>query len=122
MSLLSFDDRAEPSMVALLTVLPGPDRKRSRTPYSYCLAYRNPEPDAVGCVTMWEVQGGRLSYQIAVERREAGELRVHCTCADAVYRAENEGRFCKHVTGFLRVARDLHEQAESFRLELRPAS
>src|SRR5437016_5216910 len=122
MSLLSFDDRAEPSVVALLTILPGPDRKRSAAPYSYRLVYRNPEPEAVGCVMTWEVSGGRLPYQIAIERHEAGDLRIYCTCADAVFRAENEGRFCKHVTGFLRVGRELHDQTEALRLDLRSAS
>jgi hypothetical protein len=81
--------------------LPGPDRKRTEAVYRYFLTYHNPDPDAVGCVLAWEVHGGRLAYQIAVERQDAGQLRIHCTCADAVFRAENEGRLCKHVRGFL---------------------
>ena len=40
----------------------------------------------------WEVSGGRMPYQIALERDDAGSLRIHCTCADAVFRAEDEGR------------------------------
>jgi hypothetical protein len=122
MSVLSFDDRGGPSAIALVTFLPGPDRKRSTASYSYRLTYRNPEPEAVGCVMAWEVEGGRLPYQLAVERRGGGELRVYCTCADAIFRAEDEGRFCKHVTGFLRLGRDLHEQAGSLLMNLRPAS
>ena len=50
---------------------------------------------------IWEVSGGRLSYQIALECGETGNLRLHCTCADAIFRAEEEGRFCKHVLGLL---------------------
>jgi hypothetical protein len=53
----------------------------------------------------WEVSGGRMPYQIALERDETGTLRIHCTCADAVFRAEDEGRFCKHVRGLLQVGR-----------------
>jgi hypothetical protein len=49
----------------------------------------------------WEVSGGRLTYQIALEEDEGGGLRWHCTCADTVFRAEAEGRFCKHVRGLL---------------------
>jgi hypothetical protein len=51
----------------------------------------------------WEVTGGRMPYQIALERSEDGNLRIHCTCADAVFRGEEEGRFCKHVHGLLRL-------------------
>jgi hypothetical protein len=53
----------------------------------------------------WEVTGGRMPYQIALERGETGTLGIHCTCADAVFRAEDEGRFCKHVHGLLRIGR-----------------
>jgi hypothetical protein len=87
--------------------LPGPDRKRSEADYDYELLYRNPDPDAVGCVLTWEVRGGRLPYQIAVEREEAGRLRLHCTCADAVFRGALVGRFCKHVRGFLQSGQEL---------------
>ncbi len=89
----------------LFTYLPGPDRKRVRTAYGYRLVYRNPEPNAAGCALIWEVSGGRSPYQIALERDDAGTLRLHCTCADAVFRAEGEGRFCKHVHGLLEFGR-----------------
>jgi hypothetical protein len=85
----------------LSAMLPGPDRKRTPTAYYYRLTYRNPDDQAVGCVLTWAVRGGRMTYQIAVERREDGHLKVHCTCADAVFRREEEGRLCKHVQGFL---------------------
>jgi hypothetical protein len=88
----------------LITRLPGPDRKRSEALYHYRLTFRNPLEDAVGCVMIWEVSGGRLAYQVALERDEAGSLHVHCTCADAVFRAEDEGRFCKHVHGLLQIS------------------
>jgi hypothetical protein len=82
--------------------LPGPDRKRTEATYHYHLTYRNPDPEAVGCVLTWQVEGGRLPYQIAVERQEAGQLRIHCTCADAVFRGElKPDHFCKHIRGFL---------------------
>jgi hypothetical protein len=87
--------------------LPGPDRKRAEVNYLYRLTYHNPDPNAVGCVLTWEVTGGRSPYQIAVERQEAGALRLHCTCADAVFRGELEGRFCKHVRGFLQTGLSL---------------
>lgn len=96
---------AEPALPVLTALLPGPDRKRAHAPYRYRLTYRNPGADAVGCVLIWEVGGGRLLYQIALERDEAGSLRVHCTCADAVFRCEAEGRFCKHVHGLLQFVR-----------------
>jgi hypothetical protein len=70
-------------------------------PYGYRLTYRNPKSATPGCVMTWEVLGGRLPYQVALERTEDGNLRVHCTCADAIYRAESTGRFCKHVQGLL---------------------
>jgi hypothetical protein len=88
----------------LVTRLPGPSRKRSEALYHYRLTYRNPRDDAVGCVMLWEVSGGRLPYQVALERDEAGSLHVHCTCADAIFRAEGEGRVCKHVQGLLQVS------------------
>ncbi|HEV3261028.1 MAG TPA: hypothetical protein VG013_29525 [Gemmataceae bacterium] len=88
-----------------LTLLPGADRKRSQSSYCYRLTYQNPLAGGTGCVMLWEVSGGRLPYQIALERDEAGNLRLHCTCADAVFRAEAEGRFCKHVHGLLQCGR-----------------
>ena len=92
-----------PLFPVLVTRLPGPGRKRSESLYHYRLTYRNPLDDAVGCVMIWEVSGGRLPYQVALERDEAGNLHVHCTCADAIFRAEAEGRFCKHVHGLLQI-------------------
>jgi hypothetical protein len=77
--------------------LPGPTRKRTRSRYRYRLTYRSPQPDEPGCALLWEVAGGRLPYQIALERGRRGELRWHCTCADAVYRGENAPHVCKHV-------------------------
>jgi hypothetical protein len=50
---------------------------------------------------MWEVYGGRLTYQIALEYGPKGRMHLHCTCADAIFRAEAQGRFCKHVRGLL---------------------
>jgi hypothetical protein len=84
-----------------LTVLPGPDRRRSRTLYHYRVAYRSADPARPGCVALWEVVGGRSPYQVALERDDAGHYYWHCTCADAVYRAEDQGRCCKHVHGLL---------------------
>jgi hypothetical protein len=46
-----------------------------------------------------------MSYQIALERDEGGYLQLHCTCADAIYRAGEQGRFCKHVQGLTEVGR-----------------
>ena|SRR5947209_810954 len=89
----------------LVTLLPGPARDRAQAAYCYRLTYRSPLPDGTGCAMIWEVTGGRLPYQIALERDEAGNLRLHCTCADAVFRAENEGRPCKHVHGLLQLGR-----------------
>jgi hypothetical protein len=104
---------APPPIRGLFALLPGPDRKRSVTHYVYRLTYRGPDGSASGCVMTWEVLGGRLSYQIAVERDAAGALHWHCTCADAVFRAEAEGRYCKHIRGSLDAARGLRAQAEA---------
>ena len=93
---------SDPAAV-LFALLPGPDRKRLTRPYGYRLTYRNPDADAAGCVMLWEVSGGRLDYQIALERDEAGRLRLHCSCADAIFRCESEGRSCKHVRGLLNI-------------------
>jgi hypothetical protein len=89
----------------LFTLMPGPDRKRSRTRYGYRVTYCNSDRKAVGCVLTWEVSGGRMLYQIALERTAAGTVKLHCTCADAVFRAEDQGRFCKHVRGLLQFGR-----------------
>jgi hypothetical protein len=84
----------------LMAVLPGPDRRRTAQLYQYRVRYRASQPGTPGCVASWDVFGGRLPYQIALERSDAGELRWHCTCADAVYRGEEDHRHvCKHVRG-----------------------
>jgi hypothetical protein len=85
----------------LYTVLPGPTRKRTDSSYRYQITYRNPEREEAGCLMTWLVIGGRQSYQIALEQDEKHRLHWHCTCADAIYRAEQQGRLCKHVQGLL---------------------
>ena len=92
---------AEPIPAVYLTVLPGPDRRRSRSLYHYRAVHRSARPGDAGCVATWEVVGGRMAYQVALERDEAGRHHWHCTCADAVYRAVDQGRVCKHVQGLL---------------------
>jgi hypothetical protein len=69
------------------------------------LTHQNPDRGAIGCALLWEVIGGRMPYQIALEREEDGALRLHCTCADAIYRAEDQGRFCKHIEGLQEISR-----------------
>jgi hypothetical protein len=97
-------DRSPPGVI--VATLPGPTRRRTAVSYSFRLTYRTPDPATPGCALLWEVDGGRLSYQIALEREEGGELRWHCTCADAVYRGEDcPHHRCKHVRGLLRVGR-----------------
>lgn len=82
----------------ILAELPGPSRKRTPAEYRYRLTYRNPSPTDDGCVSVWEVVGGRMPYQIAVE--QVGRVtRWHCTCADAVYREDEPHHRCKHVRG-----------------------
>jgi hypothetical protein len=90
-------------------LLPGPDRKRTRSPYGYRLIHRAADASQPGCVMSWEVWGGRLLYQVALERLEGGDLRWHCTCPDWIYRAENEGRWCKHIHGLLQIGRVVGE-------------
>jgi hypothetical protein len=86
----------------ILKLLPGADRKRRPNIYSYRITYRNPGPAQPGCVMTWEVLGGRLSYQVALERTRSGKLKWHCTCADAVYRGDGQPRHvCKHVQGLI---------------------
>jgi hypothetical protein len=89
----------------LFASLPGPTRKRTPSAYCYRLAYRNPEPAVPGCALLWEVFGGRSTYQIALEREPTGGLRWHCTCADAVYRGESGPHTCKHVRGLQALGR-----------------
>ena len=93
-----------PTPAVYLALLPGPDRKRSRSVYHYRLAYRSTYPEQAGCVALWDVVGGRMAYQVALERDGVGGHFWHCTCADAVYRAEEQGRVCKHVQGLLEFA------------------
>jgi hypothetical protein len=82
-------------------LLPGPDRQKRPRTYRYRLVYRNLKPKAGGCIMLWEVTGGRQSYQIAWERTATGTSRLYCTCADAVYRGEDSTHVCKHVRGLL---------------------
>jgi hypothetical protein len=82
-------------------LLPGSDRQRRPRTYHYRLIFRNALAKATGCVMLWEVSGGRLPYQVAWERTEAGASRLHCTCADFVYRGEDTRHTCKHVRGLL---------------------
>ena len=44
------------------------------------------------------------------KRKEKGTIGLHCTCADAVYRAEEQGRFCKHIKGLLHAGASLARQ------------
>jgi hypothetical protein len=99
-STLQSPQPASTSLV-LFTLLPGPGRRRADATYCYRLTYRGADEPFAGCVMTWEVTGGRQSYQVAVERDEKGELRLHCTCADAVFRDEEEGHRCKHIRGLL---------------------
>src|SRR5262245_28190006 len=85
-------------------VLPGPDRKRTFMPYHYRMTFRTPTPGEPGCVATWDLYGGREDYQISLERTEGGELLWHCTCPDAVYRADDANpHYCKHVRGLIDV-------------------
>jgi hypothetical protein len=85
--------------------LPGPTRKRTPSPYCYRLVFSNPDPGGEGCALLWEVLGGREEYQVALERKRSGELRWHCSCADAIFRGENQPHTCKHVRGLLSLGR-----------------
>ena len=92
-----------PKPLAVTTlVLPGPNRKRTQSLYHFRVTYRNPQQGEAGCVMTWEVAGGREAYQISLERTDGGENVWHCSCADAVYRGEdNPEHRCKHVEGLL---------------------
>jgi hypothetical protein len=86
----------------LILTLPGPDRRRSLAMYQYRVIYLNPTPEEAGCVMTWDVSGGRLPYQISLERTVADGLLWHCSCADAVYRGEDDpAHVCKHVRGLI---------------------
>jgi hypothetical protein len=90
----------KPSLAVITLILPGPDRKRTLSLYHYRITYRNPDPTEPGCLMTWEVTGGREPYQISVEQTAGGEHLWHCSCADAVYRGEEDHEHvCKHVRG-----------------------
>jgi hypothetical protein len=96
----SMSQLSNPATVVHSTI-PGPDRKHTAATYVYRVVYwqRASEP---GCRLMWEVTGGRMPYQIAVEQTERGKLRWHCTCADAIFRGEKEANHqCKHIRGLM---------------------
>jgi hypothetical protein len=107
---MSVPERA-PDESILRRLLPGPDRKRQESAYSYRLIYRN-AATSVGCAMIWEVAGGRIPYQISLENADHGRVRLHCTCADAIFRAEAEGRFCKHIRGLLQFGRPAGESVD----------
>jgi len=91
----------KPALAVITLLLPGPDRKRTYSPYHFRVTYRNPDAAEPGCLMTWEVTGGRDPYQLALEKTAAG-YRWHCTCADAVYRGEDDPQHvCKHVRGLL---------------------
>ncbi len=92
----------KPSLAVLTLVMAGPDRKRTPSLYHYRVTYRNPDPGELGCVMTWEVTGGRQPYALALERRAGNEFLWHCSCADAVYRGEDDpNHVCKHVAGLM---------------------
>jgi len=92
----------KPSSTLLTQFLPGPDRKRTPSPYHFRIRFRNSNLHEVGCLATWDVLGGRENYQISLERTENSELRWHCCCPDAVYREDHEHHHrCKHVQGLL---------------------
>jgi hypothetical protein len=101
------------SKIEYEALLPGPTRKRTRSRYTFRLHYRNPRPGTPGCALLWEVVGGREPYQIALERDESGDLRWHCTCADAVYRGEDAPHLCKHVRGLQQLGRQGRKPQQS---------
>ncbi|OWK34610.1 hypothetical protein [Fimbriiglobus ruber] len=91
-----------PGYAVLSVSMPGADRRRTLAMYQFRTTYRNASPTEPGCVMTWEVSGGRLSYQVALERTPEGRLAWHCSCADAVYRGENNATHrCKHVRGLI---------------------
>jgi hypothetical protein len=88
------------SKAILVAMLPGPDRKRAESLYQYRLLFRDVDPLTEGCVALWQVSGGRMAYQVALQRDERGEIHWHCTCADHAYRHElSATHCCKHVRG-----------------------
>ena len=94
--------RTNSSVTLLTLLLPGPDRKRTPSPYHFRITYRNPNPEEVGCVATWDVLGGREEYQVSLERTEEKDLRWHCCCPDSVYREDSQKNYlCKHVRGLV---------------------
>jgi hypothetical protein len=86
------------SQTVLVAMIPGPSRKRENSIYSYRMVFRNPEPETDGCLALWHVSGGRMTYQVAIERDMQGQILWHCTCADHVFRHElSADHCCKHV-------------------------
>jgi|SRR6516165_9796736 hypothetical protein len=97
---LALPNSDETSRAVLIAMLPGPDRKRRETLYQYRLIYREPHFDAEGCLFLWQVVGGRQSYQVALERDDRGRILWHCTCADHIFRSETgPDHACKHIRG-----------------------
>jgi hypothetical protein len=97
---LTEPNSSEMSRAVLIAMLPGPDRKRTETLYQYRLIYRHRQFNVEGCLLLWQVQGGRQSYQVALERDDRGQFLWHCTCADHTYRCETiENHACKHIRG-----------------------
>jgi hypothetical protein len=93
--------------------LPGPERRRLAHSYTFRLTYVNPD-DRPGCQRIWEVTGGRQPYQITLERDAHGNLHLRCSCADAIFRKDNEGRFCKHVFGLLELGKRPGQSVENW--------
>ena len=104
---MTFSPPGVPVCIGLDILLPGPDRKRTIGPYHFHLRYRRPDQQGPGCLMTWDVVGGRMPYQLALERQENGEVRIHCTCADTVYRGDQPGHRCKHMMGFLQTGMQL---------------
>lgn len=113
---MTFTQLSAPLCIGLDVLLPGPDRKRSVATYHYHLRYRRPDQDTPGCLMTWDVVGGRMPYQLALERQEEGGLRIHCTCADAVYRGDQPGHRCKHVEGLLQLGEQMPTDQLTFRV------
>lgn len=95
----------KPKSAGVIAVaLPGPTKKREPAEYRFRVTYRGTELHAPGCLMTWEVRGGRVPYQLALERTERGDTRWHCTCADFEFRGDDHPRYaCKHVSGLVDV-------------------
>lgn len=84
--------------------VPGSDRRRGMQQYHFRVTYRCEDFYRTGCIITWEVTGGRLPYQAALERTASGNYFWHCTCADAVFRCEPERRHCKHIRALTKMS------------------